>query len=146
MNISNFKYIIILQQMIDEQKASIHEKNRTLDKASKMFAGDKLTRMHASRKINKYIQALLQADCEYDNLLGKQLKLEREYVRKLQKDKLWHEIAEKTQQDVCGIYTLGEISDILGLTRERIRQIEHASLKVLKHPDILRKMKEIQYE
>lgn len=39
-------------------------------------------------------------------------------------------------------YTLEEIAKILGITRERVRQIEAQALKKLKTPRIGRKLKE----
>lgn len=39
-------------------------------------------------------------------------------------------------------YTLEEIAKILGITRERVRQIEAQALKKLKTPKIGRKLKE----
>lgn len=42
--------------------------------------------------------------------------------------------------------TLAEIGYIFNLTRERIRQIEVAGLKKLKHPKIGRKLKEYKYK
>ena len=39
-------------------------------------------------------------------------------------------------------YTLEEIAKILGITRERVRQIEAQALKKLKSPKIGRKLKE----
>jgi RNA polymerase primary sigma factor len=41
-----------------------------------------------------------------------------------------------------GDYTLEEIAKILGITRERVRQIETQALKKLKSPNIGRKLKD----
>ena len=38
--------------------------------------------------------------------------------------------------------TLGEIGLVLGITRERVRQIEASSLKKLKHPTQARKLRD----
>lgn len=40
-------------------------------------------------------------------------------------------------------YTLQEIADILGVTRERTRQIETQALKKLKHPSLRAKWEKI---
>lgn len=40
-------------------------------------------------------------------------------------------------------YTLQEIADLLGVTRERARQIEMQALKKLKHPRFRKQWKEI---
>lgn len=37
-------------------------------------------------------------------------------------------------------FTLDEISRVLGITRERVRQIESAALKKIKHPKVGRKL------
>ncbi|MDQ1267473.1 MAG: pol sigma70 protein [Campylobacterota bacterium] len=41
------------------------------------------------------------------------------------------------------VYTLQEIADILGVTRERTRQIETQALKKLKHPSLRAKWEKI---
>ncbi len=41
-------------------------------------------------------------------------------------------------------YTLQEIADHLGITRERVRQIENSALKKLRHPKLRKKWIEIQ--
>lgn len=41
-----------------------------------------------------------------------------------------------------GDYTLEEIAKILGITRERVRQIEAQALKKLKSPNIGKKLKD----
>lgn len=41
-----------------------------------------------------------------------------------------------------GDYTLEEIAQKLGITRERVRQIERAALKKMKHPSVSRKLRE----
>ena len=43
-----------------------------------------------------------------------------------------------------GTYTLEEIAKVLGVTRERVRQIEQQALKKLKHPKFRRQWQEIQ--
>jgi len=39
------------------------------------------------------------------------------------------------------VYTLGEISEIVGVTRERVRHIESSAIKKLKHPKEWRRIK-----
>ena len=41
-----------------------------------------------------------------------------------------------------GEYTLEEIAQKLGITRERVRQIERAALKKMRHPSVSRKLRE----
>jgi len=38
-------------------------------------------------------------------------------------------------------YTLEEIAKILGMTRERVRQIERNALKKLKHPEVSKRLR-----
>ncbi len=38
-------------------------------------------------------------------------------------------------------YTLDEIAKKLGLTRERVRQLERMALKKLKHPNVSKKLR-----
>ncbi len=40
-------------------------------------------------------------------------------------------------------YTLQEIADLLGVTRERARQIELMAIKKLRHPNLRKKWEEI---
>ncbi len=39
-------------------------------------------------------------------------------------------------------FTLAEIGEILGVTRERVRQIEKAALKKLRHPSVGRRLRD----
>ena len=74
------------------------------------------------------------SDDPEDKILLKQLKLEKEYIRALEKRELSIQIEIKTGTQAGGAYTLAEIGDVLGLTRERVRQLEASAIKVLKHP------------
>jgi len=47
----------------------------------------------------------------------------------------------KTQTFYSGGLSLGLIAYILGVSRERVRQIEDGALKKLKHPEIGKKLK-----
>ena len=40
-------------------------------------------------------------------------------------------------------YTLQEIADLLGITRERVRQIEEMAMKKLKHPRVGKRLREL---
>ena len=37
--------------------------------------------------------------------------------------------------------TLEEISQLMGISRERVRQIEQGALKKLKHPEVVRRLR-----
>ena len=41
-----------------------------------------------------------------------------------------------------GYYTLDEIARMLGISRERVRQIERSALRKLKHPKIARELRD----
>ncbi len=129
-----------------EDRTSTVENNKKVADSEKTATSQRLSKMRATQKINKYILVLLQSDALVDNLLGKQLKLEREYIRKKQKDDLLIRIEQKTNQNAAGAYTLAEIGDILGLTRERVRQIETSGVKLMKHPSILRLLRNLTLE
>lgn len=43
---------------------------------------------------------------------------------------------------IIGNMTLDEIANILGITRERVRQIEQMALKKLKHPKVSKELRE----
>jgi len=43
-------------------------------------------------------------------------------------------------------YTLQEIGELLGVSRERVRQIEKRVISMLKHPNIQKKLKDIVEE
>ena len=145
-DVSKFKYTIGLNIMIQNHKKDTTKANRGVKADDRISANDKLAKMHSSKKMSKYIQMLLQSEDVLDNEIGRQLKLEREYVRKLEKENLYIEIERVTGQVPGGSYNLGEIGEVLGLTRERIRQIEASAVKTMKHPLVLRKLKEMKVD
>jgi hypothetical protein len=145
MDISKFKYTIGLNAMITEERINAAKFNRE-DIKDKQSAGQKISRMRAINRIAGYIVELLRSDDKDDNELGKLLKLEREYIRRKEKDDLMIEIERVTGDFVGGAYTLAEIGEVLGLTRERVRQLESSGLKLMKHPNVLRALKEMTYK
>jgi len=76
----------------------------------------------------------------------KLLKLEVEYIHTLEKETLQTRIKKLFgQTKTSGTYTLAECGMILDVSRERARQLEDASLKLLKHPNKLRIFREYLY-
>ena len=144
MDISKFKYVIGMKKLILAQKQEILKRNRIVESKDRTSTGDRLARMRASKKMAGFIDVLIRSRDEGEHYLGKQLKLEREYVRKKEKNHLYWQIAKNTGQEVGGSYTLAEIGNVLGLTRERVRQIEQSAIKIMKHPTALRKLKEMK--
>ena len=51
-----------------------------------------------------------------------------------------HEVLDSVGD--VGSFTLDEIGQVLGITRERVRQIENAAMSKLKHPRVGRKLKQ----
>ena len=146
MNIKRFKYTKLLDSALMQLKTEVIASNREAEKNDRLSASSRISRMRATRKINNLINTLIRSDNEREQLVGKELKLEREYIRKYEKRNLLVEIERKTKQPAGGSYTLAEIGDILGITRERVRQIEASAVKLLKHPSVLRALKEMKNE
>ena len=86
-------------------------------------------------------------------MYAKMLKLELEYIRKAEKDELIHRVEIKTGMPAGGEYTLEEVGKVLGVTRERVRQIEVSVIGkndiktkknkggFLHHPEVARKLR-----
>ncbi len=74
----------------------------------------------------------------------KEKKLERE----IERGQLQNEIRNFFNiKEVSGVsFTLAEIGEFLGITRERVRQIENSAIKKLKHPFTTRKLREMNYD
>ena len=68
--------------------------------------------------------------------MAKQILLEKEYIRAFEKEKLRIEIERVLKCNSQGEFTLAEIGEVLGITRERVRQIEAAGIKILRHPRV----------
>ena len=69
--------------------------------------------------------------------------LERAYIREVEKERLRRNIKQVLRVDkIDGEYTLEEVGKVLGVTRERARQIENDALSILKHPTSGRALKE----
>ena len=140
LNVSKFKYTKILENSIkiEKSKGSMTREERKI--RERTSGSEKLTMLRVHKQIRSFMYTLSKGNT-YDLLLLKQLKLEREYIRELEKMKLKIRIELVTGQPAAGSYTLGEAGKVLGITRERVRQIETAAEKVLRHPEVARRLK-----
>lgn len=59
--------------------------------------------------------------------------------------KIVQKVSDSTSKGREG-YTLADIADEFGLTRERIRQIEDKAIKRIRHPKTARKLRQYLYE
>ena len=141
MDISQFKYTKLLNRYTAEENAYIREKNKSKKKKERISGVFRLARSKGVRKISKFIDILKGGDT-YERLLAKELMLEKEYIRVSEKQRIIKEVEEYTGGGAVGDYTLDEIGEIFGLTRERVRQIEDGVLKLLKHPAVGRALRE----
>ncbi|RKX85196.1 MAG: hypothetical protein DRP57_04335 [Spirochaetes bacterium] len=142
-DIKKFEYYKMM-----EHETKLGKKNRgSSSKGNKRISGlDKLIHMMAAKRIRDHITFLSQSDSKKNRLFAKQLKLEKEYMRYLEKEELRDKIKKETGMTASGVYNLTEIGRVLGVSRERIRQIEAAALKILNHPSVGRALKEYQGE
>ena len=132
MNIQNFKYIKLLNSFTRSHRA-VYRDYTSVE--------SKLTKKNALMRMDTHLKELARGD-ELDRLKAKELRLEREYIWKLEENRLRSLIHEKLDIDnVSCDYTLQEIGKVLGISRERTRQIEDAARKILKHHDLKRKLR-----
>lgn len=72
-------------------------------------------------------------------------------VLRLKIEEVFHELSQREKEILLmrfGLkdgraYTLEEVAKAIGITRERVRQLEQAGLRKLKHPDIKRRLLEV---
>lgn len=96
--------------------------------------------MYLSKRRKRYM-----AELRFENPEKfKYFKLMIEYRNAMEKDEL-REAIRQVHGSVGGTYTLDEIGKVLGVTRERARQIEVQAKKKLKHPHTARQMIELSY-
>jgi hypothetical protein len=98
----------------------------------------KLAETKALEYVSRYIKDLDKSSDEY-----KILTLERDYIRQFQIDRLRANIKAvlHTEHESCD-YSLQDIGNVLGITRERVRQIETNAMKLIKRPNVARELKE----
>ena len=142
--ISEFRYSSLLADCIVAEKKS-YNRNKKYKANDQLSGSDKLAKRKAVIQIDKLIVLLLKGS-DTDRVHGRLLKLEKEYACAYEKQLLILMIEESTKMPVGGSYTLAEAGDILGVTRERARQIENGATKVLNHPLVARQLKDMNYE
>lgn len=72
-------------------------------------------------------------------------------VLRLKIEEVFHDLSQREKEILLmrfGLkdgraYTLEEVAKAIGITRERVRQLEQAGLRKLKHPDIKRRLLEV---
>ena len=125
--IKDFQYTMLLEKFRIESKGVKGYKDH----------GHRSRDVYAHKRMNKLI-----SDME-DGPNKELLILEREYIRKVEVDRLKRNIeAILGSRGTEGDYTLGEIGSVLGITRERVRQLETSVIKFIKHPDTGRSLKD----
>ena len=140
LNIKKFKYYKLIEEMTEKEKTKRQQENKKLPKKDRAVGSEKLMRIKILARMKTHMNGLLAGN-KVDLLLYKELKLEREYILQKEKMDLAILIEAKTGQPAGGSYNLADIGRVMGLTRERVRQIEAAVMKVLKHPSVGRKIK-----
>ncbi len=136
MNVKKFKYTKLLNSFIQVSRGT-----KMLGYTEYISTESKLTRKKGLMKMDTHLQELTKGN-ELNRLKAKELRLEREYLWKLEENRLRSLIHEKLDIDnVSCDYTLQEIGKVLGISRERTRQIEDAAKKILKHHDLMRKLR-----
>ncbi len=129
-----------MNEIMNKEKSYRAMENKLLEKKDRISGTNKLFILNSLKIVDRYMTGLALGNKD-DKRLFKQLKLEREYIRAKEKMDLSILIEKKTGEPAGGIYTLAEIGRVLGITRERTRQIEASAMKVLKHPNVGRAIK-----
>lgn len=127
LDIKNFEYV---QRLEREYKSALSVRRSDVHDRSALKI--------ALQKVNRHIK-LLDITDPYKDLLT----LQREYCRKLEKETLIWNIYKTLNIVHRGTdsYTLEEAGDVLGVSRERARQIETSAMKNIAIPDNSRLLK-----
>lgn len=130
-----FMYTKMLKRLLKNEKGNSID---SIPRGSKIIA---------LQKMADHITKLRSSNDKHDREVGKQLYLEREYIRAREREnlKLAIQMALDTQ-NISDIYTLAEIGEVLGITRERARQLEMQASKILKHPKVAQRLKKYNEE
>jgi len=137
-----------LKKKIDEKKKLQNKQSLRIKTASaksvraKYNSKQKLQSI-VFRFIREYIQELILSKDKDKQEFGNLLKLQQEFIRREEYDELRKAIKRKFggKSIEASDFTLEEIGGLLGVTRERVRQIEASAEKKLKHPLNGRKLK-----
>ena len=136
-----FEYTKFMKELVKKEKIDIP----TPIQKDRSSGGNKLAKLRAARKFKWHIRVLLQGDKD-DVALAKKMLLERKYIAALEKRRLVLDIERVLGCDASGTFTLAEIGQVLGLTRERVRQLEQSALKVLNHPTTGQMLRNYTYD
>ena len=131
--IKDFEYTNLIEKFTKEEKR--RDNYAYVEDRKRASGSEKIIRLNANRKIKNLVTSLKHGN-KKQQLLAKQILLEKEYVKALEKEKLRIEIERVLKCNSQGEFTLAEIGKVLGLTRERVRQIEAAGIKILRHPRV----------
>ncbi len=124
-----------LRSGINRTKKEITEYNEAKD----LIINDRTVSYPAL--IKKEITRLKNGD-RGDKLYAQQLELEMEYIRAEEKERILLRIEEKLGSKMAGAFTLAQIAKTYDITRERVRQIEAQTNKIMKHPINKRKLQD----
>lgn len=142
----SFEYTHLMDYHIAAFKVRMSVDDKGRPKEDRISGSDKLARRKASQEVQKRITFLMNTGNDNAKRHGKRLKLEREYVAAKESRVLKDKISRVLDCPASGVYTLSEIGDVLGITRERVRQLEASSLKILKHPNMARILRDHKYD
>jgi len=144
LDINEFEYVQFINEQVmkernkiksENAKARLHNSRKPKDDRIKYKVfNEELARINAHLLAMRTITKLKKDNDPAIRAWARQLELEAEYVRALNKKKLYEEISAYTGSHADGCYTLEEIGNIFGITRERVRQIEDMAKSKLKAP------------
>lgn len=137
-----YQVLAIFEEEIKEEHKKKNEHKISAKKSRETILPSELMQKKYSM-LHKFIAKLLGSKNPDDVACAKLLKLELQYVRKLEKEKLKKIIRHKLKTKyVAGSFTLNEVGIVFnGLSRERIRQVETNILNRVKHPTSSRKLR-----
>lgn len=126
LDIESFKFTKLLKEHIKiAAKGQQHQHN-------------KLARSKAILEIYKALSRMDKTSIYYEEMM-----LEIEYIREVEKVRLRLNIMHTLNTTSAGgDYTLNEIGKVLGISRERSRQLEDAAVRLIKHPSIVAKVRD----
>ena len=145
LNIETFGYFKDMNAMTLEERMKQRQYLIDSGNTNKMPSSSKLGRVKALTVMKKKIHNFMHSGVEHLELKGQVLKLEQEYIRVKEKRDLIIAIEYILKSPAAGSYTLEEIGRVLGVTRERVRQLEAAAEKILQHPGTARSLREYLY-
>lgn len=97
--------------------------------------------------VKLFIEYLLDSKDPYYVAYANMLKAEIKASREIEKQNILKKIETKVLREGGGkgVYTLDEVGKVLGVTKERARQIEDAALRSFKHPSVSKELQKYIY-